>query len=190
MYDQIPNKFIASGKIETYLKENNIAVIHLVREAKVLNYASKQKKMEHTQDKDRAELLHHTPKHVWNDGTINWTLRLERNSQEWDDQLAAWSASSGIRSYYLRYEDLIVGEDRCADNLLQVMKFLQLSILEGGSEAMPPVNIHSNLLTLHSPTCDERIENYQEFAAHPRIVNSKTVLACDMINEYFASLSN
>ena len=55
--NQIPKKFITSGKIEAYLKQNNIAVVHFVREAKVLNYASFKVGIEHTQDKNRAEEL-------------------------------------------------------------------------------------------------------------------------------------
>ena len=182
MYNHIPKQFINSGKFEAYLKENNIAIIHFVREAKVLNYASMTKRMEHTTSAKRAEFLHHIPKHEWDDITINWTLGLEKKSGEWDERIASW-APDGIRGYYLRYEDLIMGEDRCKESLSQVMTFLQPSL---NLEHIPPVNIHSKLLALHTPTCDDRIENYEEFAAHPRMVNSKTVVVCNMLNEYFA----
>ena len=40
MYDQIPQKFLKDGKLKTYLRENEISIIHLVREAKILNMVS------------------------------------------------------------------------------------------------------------------------------------------------------
>ena len=187
MYNQIPKKFITSGKIEAYLKQNNIAVVHFVREAKVLNYASFMVGIEHTQDKNRAEELHHIGKYRWDENMIDWILKSEKKKQKWDERIVEWN----LRGHYVRYEDLIMGEDRCVDNLLRVIAFLQPSLMEGGGDnATPHVNIHSSLLTLHSPTCEERIENYQELAAHPRLVGSRTIATCDMINEYFASVSN
>ena len=132
----------------------------------------------------KAEALHHIPKHEWDERTISVSLSLEKTSDDWDDRLASWT-SDGIRSYYVRYEDMVMGEDRCRDLLSHVISFLQPSL---SLEHMPPVNIHSQLLALHSPTCKDRIENYEELAENPKMINSKSISACNMINEYFASL--
>ena len=40
MYSQVPLQFLEDGKLETYLRENNVSIIHLVREAKILKMVS------------------------------------------------------------------------------------------------------------------------------------------------------
>jgi len=40
MYNQIPPQFLEDGKLESYLREHNVSIIHLVREAKILRMVS------------------------------------------------------------------------------------------------------------------------------------------------------
>lgn len=182
MYDQIPQKFLKDGKLKTYLRENEISIIHLVREAKILNMASKYnngvqnkegKKM-HARDENDAKAFRDTLKLPWNDGLIDNMLKYEQEALEWQK---TFHFMPHVPDYHLSYELLLNKKDKIK-TLSQLYVFLK--------EESPDntiLTLEGRYHQLHETLCSDRIANYAEFRAHPKVQRSRSAAACDLINE-------
>jgi len=183
MYDQIPPQFLEDGKLKHYLKENNVSLIHLVREAKILVLASKadvgkrtanHQTKHHTTNATKAkELREQGIKFQWNNGTIHDMLKLEDISIKW--QAIVHRMAPLVRYYYVSYESLLAAEER--DFLVgQLVGFLTHT----GHDS----SIHGaqgNLMQLSNSSCSDRLINYEKFRAHVNIQNSRSADACDLL---------
>lgn len=189
MHSQIPEEFKGEGgQFEQYVKENNIAIIHLVREAAVLRLASRhdagveQKITGHrVGHSENATWVQNLPqvKMPWNQQTIDTILKNEEYNTQYE---TFFHFMTSVRYYYLSYEHLLT-RDGLEDHLSRIISFLMPF-----TPYRQQVNLNETLLQLHSPTCSSRIENYDEFAKELELAGaSKTVLACRYINELFGT---
>ena len=200
MYDQIPEQFVRDGQFEQYLRENNIAVIHLVREAKILKIASLHDKEylkasgikagptgnnDHATNQRKVDDSVIIPKMPWK-VKVKEMLRLEEESNNWQKSIHFMTS---VRSFYLSYEHLL-SEDSMEDNIAQVVSFLLMPSSVLFHEGLRPVNKNSDLLQLHSPRCSDRIENYAEFIANARVKNSRSAAACIMLEKLYDSMQD
>lgn len=185
MYNQIPQKFMINGSLENYFQENNIYLVHLVREAQILRLASQynwiQQEKEwgnnmHVTDSSQAEQFRNTPKMPWNDETIENVLRVEQDARNWQRSV---HFMSNVRVHYLSYEKLLT-EEGFRTQIAQVIAFLGPQAL-----ALPPVRINTTYYQLHDPTCSERVQEYEEFAKQEKVAMSNTVAACEMLEKHY-----
>lgn len=185
MYDQIPYQFIQDGHLQTYFKENQVSIIHLVREAKILNIASKynsnkQKealglKFMHSTNSSMIKSFRAAEKMPWDEKTITDILELEKLSAKWQKSVHFMYS---VPDHYLSYESLLMEDDR-AFQLTQILAFLQIL-----TDMSNTVKVNSPLLRLHESTCSDRVENYSTLHLHPKLESTGTLLACDMIENY------
>ena len=195
MYDQIPRRFIweDSNEFESYVQENNISVLHLVREAHILKLASDysnkvQKPTYHTTNASKALALRKTPKMPWDGKTIKKVLKQEKLAQVWQQK---FHFMASVPYHYLSYENLLNAHDR-HHYLSQAIDFLTPTLVEknesGHITSMSTMG-HTlrwdadPLLQLHESKCSDRIQNYDEFRKHPDLQGSRTIAACDLIDK-------
>ena len=189
MYDQIPSQFIKDSKFDSYLQDNNIAIIHLVREAKILRAASKydgaqEKKLlggrvAHTTD---TSVINSIPTHAkmpWNQRSIQKILDWEEESNQWHKYIHSMDS---VRDFYLSYENLL-SKEGLRNYLSQVASFLLPSWYDLSDPHKKDININSSFLQLHSSSCSDRVENYSKLAQEKKLEGSHTIAACNMIEE-------
>lgn len=184
MYDQIPSKF-RYREFEKYLQDNNIAIVHLVREAKVLRQASQHdvsavkaasgKVVHHAYDSSEVNNLPKINKMQWKQAQVKKFLQLEEESDEWNKQIHFLPF---VRDYYLSYENMLSREG-LEDSIRQLISFLGLPMC-GYS-----VNTKAHLQQLHSPLCGERVEDYEELMSE--LNGTKTAAACRMLDAMLGS---
>uniref|UniRef100_A0A7S4VYU0 Sulfotransferase domain-containing protein n=1 Tax=Ditylum brightwellii TaxID=49249 RepID=A0A7S4VYU0_9STRA len=184
MYNQIPPQFLEERKLENYLKDNGISLIHLVREAKILVLASKRDVKK--RKKQYGGNLHHITnatlnkeirengyKINWDDALIDSMLEMEALSIQW--QATVHLMAPLVRYYYISYESLLAKDER--DFWVgQLVGFLT----EKGHDSSIS-NAEGTLLQLSESDCSDRIENYAGFRAHEKVKHSRSAVACDLI---------
>ena len=184
MYNQIPPQFMADGQFARYLRQNNVSVVHLVREAQILKMASaynnvqqmKHLGMMHTVNASIADKFRDTPPLPWDDTTIDKMLALEYIAAQWQAEIHFMPV---VQTHYLSYETLLPEMERSI-RLDQVIAFLHPS---RDDVVTTPVNI---LQQLHEPLCSQRIANYSLFRAHEKVKKSRSARACDLLEFYEA----
>ena len=190
MYDQIPYQFIEGRQFQNFLREHDVAIVHLVRDAKILTMASKYNnrkqfsslKTMHTNNAKQAEEFRNTAdKMPWDKRIIRDVVQNEKVSDDWDRIM---SSEPLVRSHRVSYEKLLQEQDR-RDQIAQIISFL----LPYSSGSVHDVQVNTSLLQLHEPTCSSRVAKYSAFRAHPDIANTKTATACDLIEYHFGSSS-
>jgi len=176
MYNQIPPQFIEDKRLQTYFKENNVRVIHLVREAKILKIASG-----HDVKARGGHNHHHTtnsseitkvPPMEWDEELIDEMLELEKVSLDWHDNIHTMSPL--VSSHYVSYEN-ILGEERRKEIVAQIVAFVS-------GKFDPNVKVAEGTLLKQSDSCSARIENYAGFRAHEKVIHSRSAAACDLID--------
>lgn len=196
MYDQIPSKFITNGQFQKYLVNHNIAVIHLIREAKILRLASIQNTKEqlkklngtpHTINETLANELRHTD-------LIQWDETLIEKLKDEEDYDSSWKKlmifTPHLKYYQMNYEKMLLVDD-LRNELRQVLSFLFENRIEKNDdwvELTTSFNLHSKLLQLHETTCSGRVSNYDEF--QKRVAGTRTGAACTMLDDIFAEGEN
>ncbi len=180
MYDQIPEQFIESGEIFDYFVKNDIAIIHLIREAKILNIASGQQSngmpdgQPHTADESIASKLRKSSLPItWDETTVQKVLNAEEADRTWQRLL---SSKPNLKYHRLIYEKMLAKEDRRIE-FEQVFGFLNTN---QNSDLM---KLDSMLLQLHQPTCKGRVERYEKF--YEAIAGTKTSAACKWLDKRF-----
>jgi len=174
MYNQIPPQFIEDGRLQTYLGDNGVGIIHLVREAKILNLASahdarERGKVHHTTNKSE---IRETSSLKWNEKVIEHMLELEKLSIEWQDKIHKMTPL--VPNFYVSYEYLL-GEENRKQVVAQVVSFASGSF-------DPDITVaEGTLLKQSSSSCSSRIANYTEFRAHDKVISSRSAVACDLI---------
>mmetsp|Transcript_14116 Transcript_14116/g.20590 ORF Transcript_14116/g.20590 Transcript_14116/m.20590 type:complete len:334 (-) Transcript_14116:292-1293(-) len=180
MYDQIPPQFLEDGNLETYMRENGVSFLHLVREAKILKMASSfnnsKEKPSHSTNATAVKELRGLPKLPWNDKTIDNMLNIENISADWQKKIRFMPL---VPEYYLSYESLLNKEDRL-NHIRQITVFLTNENLNPNA-----THINGTLFQLHEPLCSDRVENYTGFRMHHKVRESRSAAACDMIEFYF-----
>jgi hypothetical protein len=171
MYDQVPYQLVP--QFLSFLESNEVTVLHLVREAAVLRLASdiQSRGLQHSSDAN--ELASHAAA-PW-----QWDTKTGENIRALEWLNAAWSNllrfSPDIRYHYVAYEQLI-GPKR--DNY-----FRELIRVTGGpglpGSSSPFADVPGELLMLHEPTCEERVEQYAQLATE--LGGTRTRMACAML---------
>lgn len=188
MYDQIPRQFVGhDGQFARFLKENDIAVLHLVREATALTIASGRNNKEqkgklhkmHTSNSTEMEAFRAAKPVKWDASFIDQIHELEDKHGYWQKSLVS---TPSLRYHHIPYEKLLAVDDR-KDQLEQVSAFLFASSSKGGQPVVPVSPKETSLLQLHEPTCSERIANY--ILLRQKIQGTRTAEACDMLEETF-----
>lgn len=176
MYGQIPLRLLENGKFENYLRKNDVSIIHLVREAKILKIDSESnarlKSIWHAFSKSDAAALRDTPKLPWTEKIITKMLNLENLSTQWQRRIYS---IANISVYYLSYESLLE-KNNFDKAFCQIFGFLTNKIPNSSS-----IITDTNLFQIHKPLCSDRIENYENFRAHDKVRESRTAAACDML---------
>lgn len=200
MYDQIPAQFIKNGLFVRFLREQGIAVVHLVREAAALKFASQRQtlpKQMHSTNSTEAEQFRSMANPIqWNAGFIEQIHRLEQQHTNWRKRLQ-WSLSSW-RYHYIAYEMLLMPEDRDRQ-LHQLFNFLlpkstrtttmpqqstrTTRTAQSAASTSQTSSSSSVLQILHEPSCSERIKNYAVF--RKKIKGTRTAVACDRLEAMF-----
>eukprot|EP00814_Leptocylindrus_danicus_P019949 CAMPEP_0116014484 /NCGR_PEP_ID=MMETSP0321-20121206/6297_1 /TAXON_ID=163516 /ORGANISM="Leptocylindrus danicus var. danicus, Strain B650" /LENGTH=335 /DNA_ID=CAMNT_0003484129 /DNA_START=224 /DNA_END=1228 /DNA_ORIENTATION=- len=175
MYDQIPPQFIRNGNFEKYLKDNQVQIIHLVREAKILVLASKYDAIErggvhHTTN---SSMLKETSSLKWDEESIGIMLEKEKSSLDWQNNIH--NMTPFVQNFYVAYENLLVEEKR--KQLLG-----QTAVFIAGSFDPDIEKTEGALLKQSESSCSSRIAKYEEFRAHKKVINSRTASACDLID--------
>ena len=175
MYDQIPPQFIKNGNLEKYLKENQVAIIHLVREAKILVLASahdvkERGRVHHTTD---PSMIKETSSLEWNEKIIDRMLEMEKSSLAWQDEVHKMTPS--VQNFYVAYENTLVEEKR--KQLVGQIAAFVLEIFNPDIEKAEGI-----LLKQSESSCSTRIAKYKEFRAHKKVINSRSAAACDLID--------
>ena len=179
MYDQIPSKFIQSGEIFDYFAKNNIAVIHLVREAKILRIASMKEShamggQPHSVDQSYVKQFRDKTQPLsWDETMIKKIPMEEKKDASWEISL---SFKPNLKYHRLSYEKMLLEEDLISQ-LNQIFVFLKTT------QKYSSVNLDSKLLKLQKSTCRARIMNYEEFRKH--ISGTRTAAACDMLDDLY-----
>lgn len=174
MYDLIPPQFIKDKRLQTYLRDNGVSIIHLVREAKILKLASAHDVRErggvhHTIN---ASEIRETSSLKWDETVVQQILVLEKVSLEWQNKIHKMTPL--VPNYYVSYE-YILGEENRKQVLAQVVSF----VLESFD---PDIKVaEGTLLKQSSSSCSSRIANYKEFRAHEKVINSRSAVACNLI---------
>ena len=196
MYDQIPSQFITNGQFTKYLVKQNIAIIHLIREAKILRLASLKNTKEqltklngtpHTINETLANELRHVDLIQWDEKVIE-KLREEEDYDEFWKKLMIFTPH--LKYYQFNYEKMLL-EDDLKDELRQVLTFLFEKRIEKNddwTELTTSFNLHSKLLQLHETTCSGRVSDYDKF--QKRVAGTRTGAACIMLDEIFAEGEN
>lgn len=173
MYNQIPPQFIRNKKLQQYFKDNDINIIHLVREAKILVLASSHdvrvRGFHHTTN---SSMIQETPPLDWDEKDIDKMLEMEKTSTEWQDKVHKMAPF--VQNYYVAYENILRKEKR---NMLvsQIVAFIS------GSFDPNVESAEGTLLKESESSCSTRIANYTEFRAHDKVINSRSAAACDLI---------
>lgn len=178
MYDQVTDH----GKFVYYLKRNDIAVIHLVREASVLILASTLQtnlKAMHMTNATEAELSQReTPAVILNTKSIKANVRaMEKETAYWVNRL---KYHADIKYYYVSYEQML--SPFATDHLGSISTFLT-----GHSSKTSAARL-SVLNKLHESTCHERIANFPEVEAAIRGTNA--LQACKYLDMLFPMSGN
>lgn len=180
MYNQIPPKFIHSGQIIDYLVQNNIAVIQLVREAKILRLSSL-KRIQWLEDGEahsfNEAVVQNFRKRVtpipWDDSVIHKIHYDERKDRKWGTLLK----QAKLRYHRLVYEKMLSKEG------LQTELEAVFDHFNFTHSPDRPLNFNSQLLQLQRPTCKDRVEGYAEF--REKIYGTRTLSACDILDNLY-----
>lgn len=187
MYNNIPKAFVESGQFVDYLLKNNVAIVHLVREAKILRVSSQStmeeerltkldNKLPHTIDQEKAKMIKETTAPFqWDDSTISMINDEEHIDDEWEKLL---KFTPKLKYHRMIYEKMLL-KDGLEREISQVLSFLHLD----QPSAAGKVNLESQLLQLHKATCPGRVPNYGEF--RKRIEGTRTAAACDYLDEIY-----
>lgn len=177
MYGQIPPKFIRRrGEIFEYFAKNDIAVIHLVREAKILRMASMEESnalgpQPHSIDQSFVEQFRKkTQPFSWDETTINDISADEMKDASLEISL---SFKPNLKYYRLSYDKMLLEDDL-------IFQFNQIFVFLKTTQKYSSVNLDSKLLKLQESTCRARVKNYEEF--RKRIIGTRTAAACDMLD--------
>lgn len=183
MYARIhPSKFDTERMIE-YCVENDVAIIHLVRDAKVLRIAS-QSTMEkekhllevglpHTVDKAKAAMIRdQNTLFEWDQSLIDQIKIEEDIDDQWERML---SFAPKLKYHRLTYEKML-SEDSLEVEISQILSFFDLE--------QQSANIDSQLLQLHKAVCPGRVANYDEL--RERMEGTRTAAACDYLDEIYS----
>ncbi len=177
MYGQIPNQFIKGGEIFDYFAKNNIAVIHLVREAKILRLASMKQTRDiagqepHAIDASAVQKFREKTQSItWDDKTIAKIILEEMVDRKWEKRLIF---KPHLKYHRLTYEKMLE-KNSLISELIQV--FTTLSTIQKPSS----LNLDSKLLKLNESTCKGRINNYEEL--QKRLAGTRTLAACKMLD--------
>ena len=176
MYNQIPPQFIKNKKLETYFKDNGVHLIHLVREAKILNLASQQGVVERgrgSNHQTNPSLIRETSSLKWNEKVIDKMLEMEKTALEW--QVEIHKMTPFVQNYYVSYEN-ILGEEKRNHLVGQIVAFLS------GSFDPDFKNVEGTLLKQSGSSCLSHILNYEEFRAHKKVINSRSAAAFDLVD--------
>lgn len=187
MYNEIPSEFRKSGQLLEYFVKNDVAVIHLVRDAKVLRIASESTMEEergkmktplpHTLDESEAKLIaESTPLFEWDEKTM-YTIKFEEKRDLQWEMLVKYVPNT--KYHKLTYEQLLT-KDNLASEVSQLLSFLNLN--QDDSEKSHP-NLNSELQRLHKGTCSGRVANYDQFRT--AIEGTRTASACDYLDEIY-----
>ena len=187
MYNNIPKSFVENGQFVDYLLQNNVAIIHLIREAKILRVSSqstmKEEKltkldnnMPHTIDQDKANMIKQTTAPFqWDNSTISMINDEESMDHQWEMLL---KFTPKLKYHRMMYEKMLL-KDGLEREISQVLSFLHLD----QPSATGKVNLESHLLQLHKATCPGRVPNYGEFLQ--RIKGTRTAAACNYLDEIY-----
>lgn len=177
MYSQVPPQFIKSGQIFDYFEKNDIAIIHLVREAKILKIASGKQSVgmpggqpHTTDDSVVSKLRKKNEVMTWTNRTVKAIRREEERDSIWKRLLVS---KPKLKYHRLVYERMLYREILSSD-LADVLMFLNV----GHQKSL---NLDSRLLQLHSAACNGRIDRYKEF--RKAIAGTITLEACDMLDQ-------
>ena len=180
MYDQIPQQFIDNNKIFDYFVKNDIAIIHLIREAKILRISSLKQSQgmpgnqPHTADKSVVQSLRKRTELIsWDETTIQKVFQEEETDAEWQRLLLS---SPKVKYHKLIYESMLEKEER-KYQLDLVFEFLNVNHQDS------EIKLDSPFLKLHNSTCEGRIDRYEEF--REKIAGTKTLAVCEKLDEMF-----
>jgi len=188
MYNQIPNQFVEDGRLARYFREHNVHLVHLVREAKILKMASTYSSVAervdfgsmHASNQSMVEKFRESPKMPWHDELIDKMLEIEQRAIDWQRTI---HFMPHVADSYLSYEKMLIPDERRRI-------FLQLTneLVPGYYSQHPQKEVDTsttNLMQLHEPTCEDRINRYLDFTKHEKVQNSRTLAACNMLQTYF-----
>lgn len=184
MYDQIPKQFVDNNQIFDYFIKNDIAIVHLIREAKILQISSMSQDYSstmpggepHTNDSSVVQSFRNKTKPLsWDGDTIQEVLRKELEDAQW--QISFLSHRPDIKYHKLVYENLLENEEKLG---YEIEAALDSFHFEKRSE----LKLDSSLLQLQQPTCEGRVEKSEEF--YKKIIGTKTLAACEKLDEVFA----
>jgi len=181
MYDQVPQQFMTN--FLCLLEEEEIVVLHLVREAKILKLASKYNNAEqkqmfggmHTTNVSEAQLYRRAKLLKWDNNTILQILKLEKESAYWEQTLRL--SEYMIPVYYVSYE-VLLRQQQMMRNIQRIISFLLPDTIIRLSE----VQTNTSLLQLHEPSCIERVDQYFTLEEQPIFRDTRTALACKLLN--------
>ncbi len=187
MYARVEPTMMESQKMIDYFVKNKVAVIHLVREAKILRIASqstmekdKEKlaiKKPHTINKSEVEMVREqSAPFQWDETTISVIKNEERIDSEWENLL---SFTPNLEYHRLIYEKMLT-EDSLKEEISKILAFLNLDQVNEEDEQ---VKIDSQLLQLHKASCNGRVVNYSDF--RKSIDGTRTAAACDYLDEVY-----
>lgn len=177
MYDQVPPQFLENGNLETYLRKNNVYIVHLVREAKILVLSSKsnvgKRGFHHTSNSTLAKEVQDKGTKLQWERHITHMLKLEEESTRWQDRVHQMAPA--VHYYYVSYESLLVRDER--DFWVgQLVGFLTRaghgSSIQGAT---------GGLVQLSEPSCADRIVNYEGFKNHELAGSSRSAAACNYL---------
>lgn len=185
MYNQLPQQFFDDGNMAGYFRRNNVSVLHLVREAKILKLASEYNNQQqinmfdtharHTTNATLAEKFRITAQKMpWDNHTVDKMLALEKRSQDIQKKI---HFMPHVANFYLTYESLLHEKERLSQIRL-ISYFLRKNVR---TKNVQVEKTESMLKKLHESICSDRIENYDEFRTHERVRESRSVAACDFI---------
>lgn len=162
-----------------YLVQNDIAVVQLVREAKILRLASLKRmfylgREPHTINESAVQNFRTRVTPVpWDEFTIEKIHHDELKDEQWENRLK----EGKVRYYRLKYENML-SKEGLQDELKEVFEVLNLEHSKDKE-----FNYKSLLLQLQKPTCRGRVERYKEFLQ--RIPETKTLAACIMLDDLY-----
>lgn len=170
MYDQVkgPGHLIngthlPDGWFQEYLHTRKVRIVHLVREAVILNLASSfqtvanrkqlnltESKTHHTKDPKSVPARGHTEKFSFTEQHLPLLHAKEREHVQW----LHWLRRTGLPYHYLSYEDLMSHRRDIVVHM--VLQFL------GVTNMVSYPKLHSGYLRIHKFDCEGRIAKFKE----------------------------
>lgn len=186
MINQVPRQFVDDGQLFDYFKKNDIIVLHLIREARILRYGSLENAAHfesenggnmNTIDPSVAQLIQEKDSSItWSKQTVRDILKEEERDKKLEESL---SKTLGSQYYRIRYESLLKGDELRAKLTGIIWPLYPIS----SSPSNFNITLDSKMIKLHKRTCVERVENYEQMRL--KIVGSRTATACDYLDRTF-----